>query len=145
MITGDTEVLLVEDSTSDAEMILRVLRKNNLANRLVHLPDGAEALDFLFCEGEYAGRESNLPRVILLDLKMPRVNGIEVLTRLKLDERTKKIPVVILTSSNEDPDIQVCYKLGANSYVVKPLEYNDFYQAISNLGLYWMIVNKSPH
>lgn len=142
----DIEILLVEDNSSDAEMTIRALKKNNLANKLMHLKDGAEALDFLFAEGDFAGREQGFkPKVILLDLKMPKVNGIEVLRSLRNDERTRKIPVVILTSSNEDPDIQTCYDLGANSYVVKPVEFEQFYKAISNLGLYWIIVNKSPY
>src|SRR5665647_1785007 len=114
----ETEILLVEDNMSDAEMTIRALKKNHLANRLVHLKDGAEAIDFIFAEGNYYNRKiENLPKVILLDLKMPKVNGIQVLQKIKSDERTNKIPVVILTSSKEDPDIQECYRLGANSYV----------------------------
>ncbi len=141
----EIEVLLVEDSASDAEMTIRALKKNNLANRLLHVKDGAEALDFLFAEGTYAGRQiENTPRVVLLDLKMPKVNGIEVLLKIKSDPRTKKIPVVVLTSSKEDPDIQKCYDLGVNGYVVKPVEFDEFYKAISSLGLYWMIVNQPP-
>jgi two-component system, response regulator len=139
------EVLLVEDSVSDAEMTIRALRKNNFANKLLHVRDGAEALDFLFAEGAYAGRQiEDIPKVILLDLKMPKVNGIEVLERIKSDTRTKKIPVVVLTSSKEDPDIQKCYDLGVNGYVVKPVEFDEFYKAIAGLGLYWMIVNQPP-
>lgn len=142
----DIEVLLVEDNDSDAEMTIRALKKNNLANRLLHLKDGAEALDFLFAEGIYAGLQmKNTPKVILLDLKMPKVTGKEVLMRIKADERTKKIPVVVLTSSKEDPDIQECYSLGVNGYVVKPVEFDEFHKAISDLGLYWMIVNQPPH
>ena len=142
----EVEILLVEDNSSDAEMTIRALKKNNLANKLLHLKDGAEALDFIFAEGEYSNRQvENGPKVILLDLKMPKVNGIEVLKRIKLDERTKKIPVVVLTSSKEDPDIQTCYALGVNSYVVKPVEFDQFHKAISDLGLYWMIVNQPPH
>ena len=126
-------------------MIIRALRKNNFANTLLHVKDGAEALDFLFAEGAYTGRQmEDIPRVILLDLKMPKVDGIEVLTRIKSDARTKKIPVVVLTSSKEDPDIQKCYDLGVNGYVVKPVEFDEFYKAISGLGLYWMIVNQPP-
>lgn len=141
----EIEVLLVEDNESDAEMTIRALRKNNLANRLLHVKDGAEALDFLFCEGEYSGRRiEHIPKVILLDLKMPKVNGKEVLQKIKSDERTKKIPVVVLTSSKEDPDIQECYNLGVNGYVVKPVEFDEFHKAISELGLYWMIVNQPP-
>jgi len=138
-------VLLVEDNASDAEMTIRALKKNNLANKLLHLKDGAEALDFIFAEGEYSGRQvENIPKVILLDLKMPKVNGIEVLRRIKTDERTKKIPVVVLTSSKEDPDIKACYALGVNSYVVKPVDFNEFQKAISDLGLFWMIINQPP-
>ena len=139
------EVLLVEDNFSDAEMTIRALKKNNLANRLLHVKDGAEALDFLFSEGAYIGRplETTL-KVILLDLKIPKVSGKEVLTKIKSNELTRKIPVVVLTSSREDPDIKECYRLGANGYVVKPLEFDDFHRAISELGLYWLIVNEPP-
>jgi two-component system response regulator len=141
----EIEVLLVEDNASDAEMTIRALRKNNLANRLLHLKDGAEALDFLFGEGKYSGRQiEHKPKVILLDLKMPKVNGKEVLLKIKSDKRTKKIPVVVLTSSKEDPDIEECYDLGVNGYVVKPVEFDAFHKAISDLGLYWMIVNQPP-
>lgn len=142
---GEIDILLVEDNPSDAEMTIDALKKSNLANNLLHVSDGAAALDFIFAEGEYAGRQiENQPRVILLDLKMPKVSGLEVLERVRADERTKTIPVVMLTSSNEDPDIKKCYHLGANSYVVKPVEFDDFQKAISGLGLYWMIVNQ-PH
>jgi two-component system response regulator len=141
----EVEVLLVEDNMSDAELTIRALRKNNLANKLLHLKDGAEALDFLFSKGKYEGRVvENGPRVILLDLKMPKIGGIEVLQRLKADDRTKKIPVVILTSSKEDPDIQTCYTSGANSYIVKPVEFEAFVKAVSDLGFYWMLLNQ-PH
>ena len=141
----EIEILLVEDSDSDAEMTIRALKKNNLANQLLHLKDGAQALDFLFAEGAYAGREmGSIPKVVLLDLKMPKVSGIEVLERIKSDERTRKIPVVVLTSSKEDPDIQKCYQLGVNGYVVKPVEFDEFQAAISDLGLYWMIINQPP-
>ena len=141
----EIEILLVEDNASDAEMTILALKKNNLANHLLHVKDGAAALDFIFSEGEYAGSLSgNDLKVILLDLKMPKVNGIEVLERIRADERTKTIPVVVLTSSKEDPDIKKCYNLGVNSYVVKPVEFDDFQRAISDLGLYWMIVNQYP-
>jgi two-component system response regulator len=141
---NETEILLVEDNPSDAEMTIRALRKNNLANFLVHVKDGAEALDFIFAEGAYSHREiSNKPKVILLDLKMPKVNGLEVLERIKKDERTSDIPVVVLTSSKEDPDIKRCYQLGVNSYVVKPVEFEDFHEAVSDLGLYWLLVNQT--
>jgi two-component system response regulator len=139
------EILLVEDNASDAEMTIRALKKNNLANRLLHVKDGAEALDFLFGEGSFAGKEAgNKPRVVLLDLKMPKVNGIDVLRRMKADENLRLIPVVVLTSSREDPDIKTCYGLGVNSYVVKPVEFDHFHKAISELGMYWMIVNQPP-
>ncbi|SEM15536.1 two-component system, unclassified family, response regulator [Maribacter orientalis] len=144
MNTG-IEILLAEDNTSDAEMTIDALKKNGLGNKLLHVKDGAAALDFLFAEGEYAGRNiENKPKVILLDLKMPKVNGIEVLQRIRSDERTKYIPVVMLTSSREDPDIKTCYGLGVNSYVVKPVGFDEFQKAITELGLYWMIVNQQP-
>jgi len=144
-MTNEIDILLVEDSASDAEMTKLALKKNNLANKLLHIKDGAAALDFIFAEGEYAGRDINYkPKVILLDLKMPKVNGIQVLQRIRGDERTKNIPVVVLTSSKEDPDIKKCYDLGVNSYVVKPVEFDDFQRAISEVGLYWMIVNQMP-
>ena len=139
------EILLVEDNSSDAEMTIAALKKNNLANKLLHVKDGAAALDFIFAEGEYIGRQiENTLKVILLDLKMPKINGIEVLQRIRADERTRNIPVVVLTSSQEDPDIKKCYDLGVNSYVVKPVEFDEFQKVISNLGLYWMIVNQQP-
>ena len=139
----EVEILLVEDNASDAEMTINALKKSNLANKLLHVKDGAAALDFIFAEGEYADRQfENKPKVILLDLKMPKVNGIEVLQKIRTDERTKTIPVVVLTSSKEDPDIKKCYELGVNSYVVKPVEFDEFQKAISEVGLYWMIVNQ---
>lgn len=141
----EIEILLVEDNASDAEMTIRALKKNNLANRLLHVKDGAAALDFIFAEGEYASRQiENMPNLILLDLKMPKVNGIEVLQKIKMDERTKAIPIVMLTSSREDPDIKECYALGVNGYVVKPVEFDSFHRAISDLGLFWLIVNEPP-
>ncbi len=143
MDQGDL-ILLVEDSASDAEMTINALKKNNLANRLFHVRDGAEALDFLFAEGNYSERKmEDKPKLILLDLKMPKVNGIEALEKIKSDERTKRIPVVMLTSSKEDPDIKKCYDLGVNSYVVKPVEFEEFQKVISNLGLFWMITNQA--
>jgi two-component system response regulator len=139
------DILIVEDNLSDAEMTIRALKKNNLANNLIHLKDGAEALDYIFCEGDYSGRDkNNLPKVILLDLKMPKLSGIQVLERLKSNEATRKIPVVVLTSSKEDPDISECYRLGVNSYVVKPVKFEAFVKVVSELGLYWMILNQSP-
>jgi len=141
----EVEVLLVEDNPSDAELTIRALKKNNLANKVHHAKDGDEALDFIFARGIYANRKvENAPKVILLDLKMPKVNGIEVLKALKEDARTKKIPIVVLTSSKEDPDIQECYQLGVNSYVVKPVHFDNFLKAVSDLGLYWLLVNQAP-
>ena len=140
------EILLVEDNMDDAEMTIHALRKKSLANRLTHLHDGEEALDFLFGTGKYEGRNTNFkPKLILLDLKMPKVNGMEVLERVKSNSETKKIPVVILTSSKEDPDLKKCYELGANSYIVKPVEFESFVNAVSELGLYWMLLNQVPH
>lgn len=141
----ELEILLVEDNPNDAELTIRALKKNKLANQLVHVRDGQEALDFLFAEGKYADRQVHeRPRVMFLDLKMPKLSGIEVLRIIKSDDRTRRIPVVVLTSSNEDPDLQACYDLGANSYVVKPVEFDAFIKAVSDLGMYWMILNKSP-
>ena len=144
MIT-EIDILLVEDNASDAEMTIHALKKSGLANKLLHLKDGALALDFIFAEGDYLGRNMEYkPKVILLDLKMPKVNGLEVLQKIRDDERTKNIPVVMLTSSKEDPDIKTCYALGVNSYVVKPVAFDEFQKAITDLGLYWMIVNQLP-
>lgn len=139
-------VLLVEDNKSDAELTIRELKKHNLSNHLVHVKDGEEALHFIFGKGKYEGiRDAPFtPKVVLLDIQLPKVNGIEVLQQLKQDPRTKNIPVVILTSSREDPDIQKCYDLGANSYIVKPVNFEGFSQAIKNLGFYWLLLNESP-
>lgn len=142
----DIDILLVEDNAGDAEMTVAALSENNLANKLLHVKNGEEALDFIFGEGKYLGRQiDHKPKVILLDLKMPKVNGIEVLQKIRSDERTRNIPIVVLTSSKEDPEIQKCYDLGVNSYVVKPVEFDEFQKAISELGLYWMIANQQPH
>ena len=137
------EILLVEDNPHDAEMTIRTLKKINLANRLVHLKDGAEALDFIFSKGRYAKREATLPRLILLDLKMPRVDGIDVLRKLKAEPSTRMIPVVVLTSSAEETDMVKSYQLGVNSYVVKPVDFVEFMKAVSDLGLYWLLINRS--
>lgn len=133
----EAEILLVEDNMADAELTIRTLRKVHLANKLLHLQDGAEALDYLFGTVEHP-----LPKLILLDIKMPKVNGIEVLRKIKSTERTKLIPVVIMTSSAEDQDILSSYQLGVNSYVVKPVGFEAFAKAVADLGLYWMLVNK---
>lgn len=142
---SEFEIILVEDNPNDAELTIRALKKNNLANKIVHLKDGAEALDYIFCEGKYSERDfNNKPKAILLDLKMPKVNGIEVLKRVKSDETTKSIPVIVLTSSNEDPDVSICYELGANSYIVKPVGFESFLKAVADLGLYWLLLNQPP-
>ncbi len=139
----EVEIVLVEDDPNDAELIMRALRKQNLTNKIVLLKDGAEALDFLFGKGKFADRNVFVkPKVILLDLKLPRVNGIEVLRKVKSDERTRKIPVVVLTSSAETRDIRDAYGLGVNSYVTKPIRFEDFAKAVSDLGFYWMLLNK---
>jgi two-component system response regulator len=138
------EILLVEDNPGDAEMTIRALHKSHIANHLIHLEDGADALDFIFCTGAFTGRSAINPKVILLDLKMPKIGGMEVLRRVKSDERTNTIPVVVLTSSAEDPDIQKCYKLGANSYIVKPVAFDNFVKAVSDLGFYWILLNQAP-
>jgi two-component system, response regulator len=140
------EILLVEDNMSDAELTIRELRKNNMANNLVHVKNGEEAIEFIFAIGKFEGKRSigNPPKVVLLDIQMPKINGIEVLKKIKSDPRTRSMPVVILTSSKEDPDIQTCYNLGANSYIVKPVNFEGFAQAIKNLGFYWLLINQPP-
>jgi CheY-like chemotaxis protein len=143
MDNQEVEILIVEDNHEDAELAIRALKKNHLANNLIHVIDGAEALDFLFAQGVYSGRDiNNIPKLILLDLKMPKVNGLEVLQKIKSNLLTKTIPVVILTSSAEDPDVKKSYELGANSYIVKPVEFNNFAKTITDLGMYWMVINK---
>lgn len=145
MENNEVEILLVEDNLNDAELTIRALRKNKIANNLIHLKDGAKAIDFLFGEGSYTGRNiNNKPKIILLDLKMPKVDGIEVLKRIKSDVFTKKIPVIVLTSSKENPDIETAYALGANSYIVKPVDFDGFMKAITELGCYWILLNQNP-
>lgn len=145
MKVNELEILLVEDNIDDANLTIRALKKSNLANQIYHVKDGAEALDFIYGIGLYAGRNFlDKPKVIFLDIKMPKVDGIEVLKKLKSDELTKNIPIVMLTSSNEDPDIKICYQLGANSYIVKPVEFENFYKTISQLGVYWIMLNQPP-
>ena len=136
------EILLVEDNPRDAELTIRALKKKNLANSLYHVEDGVEALDFLFARGRYSDRDINeAPKVVLLDLKLPRVDGLEVLTAIKADERTNSIPVVVVTSSTEDPDVKKAYQLGANSYVIKPIQFDAFMEAMVKVGIYWLMVN----
>jgi len=145
MLAG-LDILLVEDSPYDAELTIRALRKSHVANRIHVVEDGEQALDYCFCRGEYAHRKVlDAPKVILLDLKLPKVNGLQVLRELKASDRTRAIPVVIVTSSQEDPDIATAYNLGANSYVVKPVGSDAFFEAMSQLGLYWLLVNKAPN
>lgn len=138
------DILLVEDDVNDAELTVRALRKRNLANRLSVVEDGAAALDFLFRSGRWEKRDARPPRVVLLDLKLPRMNGLEVLRAMRADERTRRIPVVIVTSSREDPDIQSAYDLGANGYVVKPVDFEAFAEVMTSVGLYWVLVNEPP-
>lgn len=142
---NEVEILLVEDNMTDAELIIRALRKVNLANHLVHVRDGAEALEFIFATGEFAEREKKkVPKVILLDIKMPKVDGIEVLRQIRANPETKLIPIVIMTSSKEEQDIVKSYQLGVNSFVVKPVNFTDFAKAVSELGLYWVLSNQPP-
>lgn len=139
------EILLVEDNPNDAELAIRALKKRNLANNLIHVEDGQAALDFLFGTGAYEGRDtSHLPKVVLLDLKLPKVGGIEVLRRLRAEPRTKLLPVVVLTSSREGRDVIETYELGANSFIVKPVDFENFSEAVSNLGMYWLLLNEPP-
>lgn len=142
----EVEILLVEDTAADAELTIRALKKNCLVNNLVWVKDGAEALDFLFATGAYADRDrTHQPKVVLLDLRLPRISGVEVLRRLKSDERARTIPVVVLTSSKEDVDVEECYRLGVNSYITKPVSFDEFVKVVGELGLYWLLLNKIPN
>lgn len=138
------DILLVEDNPTDAELAIRALRKKNLANNLVWVRDGSEALDYVFCKGQYEGRNNGTPKLILLDLKLPKVDGIEVLRKIKADPDSSSVPVVMLTSSQEERDIVDSYKLGVNSYIVKPVDFEKFLEMVSQVGLYWSLVNKVP-
>jgi CheY-like chemotaxis protein len=141
----EVEILLVEDNATDAELCIRALKKSNLANNLVWVKDGAEALDFLFATGDYSDRNVTCPpKVVLLDLRLPKIDGMEVLRRIKADERTRAIPMVVLTSSKEDRDIAESYQLGVNSFISKPVEFDAFAKTVSELGLYWLLVNRPP-
>jgi len=143
---NNIEILFVEDSTDDAVLTIRALKKSGFTHKLHHVMDGALALDFIYCRGIYADRDKkDYPKLILLDVKMPKVSGIQVLETLKSDPELRSIPVVMLTSSNEGPDIEKCFALGANSYIVKPVDSDNFYQAIKEIGLYWMILNQQSH
>ncbi|MFH0932868.1 MAG: response regulator [Nitrospirota bacterium] len=146
MGTNEVEILLVEDNPNDAELAIRALKSHNLANKLVWLKDGVEALDFIFAQGQYADRSiEDVPKVVLLDLKLPRVNGLEVLEKVKADKRTRTIPIVVLTSSSEERDIVTSYNLGVNSYILKPVAFDKFIDAVQEVGLYWLLLNKPPH
>ena len=138
-------ILLVEDNANDEALTLRALQKNNIMNKVVVARDGAEALDYLFAKGGYANRDvSEMPQIVLLDLNLPKVSGFEVLQRIRADEKTKRLPVVILTSSNEDKDLIAGYDKGANSYIVKPVDFIQFSEAVRQLGLYWLVLNHPP-
>ena len=138
-------ILLVEDNPDDEILTVRALKKNNILNDIIVVRDGAEALDYLFGAGSYADRDMTvMPQLILLDLKLPKIDGLEVLRRVRGDERTRLLPVVVLTSSSEEQDVIESYRLGANSYIRKPVDFNQFSEAVKNLGLYWLVLNESP-
>ena len=143
-LPNPVEILLVEDNPRDAELTIRALKKRNLANRLVHVEDGAEALDFIYARGRFAERESQHgPKVVFLDIKLPKVDGLEVLRIIKADKDTFMIPVVVVTSSQQEPDVRTAYALGANSYIVKPVGFEAFQEVMAQLGFYWLLVNKT--
>jgi CheY-like chemotaxis protein len=142
---NEVEILIVEDNPNDAEMALRALKKNNLTNKVEVVEDGEKALDFIFCRGAYADRKNApYPKIVLLDLKLPKVDGLEVLRAIKSDPVTKIIPVIVLTSSKEESDIVESYQLGVNSYIVKPVDFDKFVEAVNGLGLYWLLLNQQP-
>ena len=145
METNVIDILLIEDNPNDAELTLRALKKNNVANKVHLITDGAEALEFFFAKGKYEGRDvTSTPKVVILDLKLPKVDGLEILKRVKADERLKVMPIVVLTSSKEECDVIESYKLGANSYIVKPVDFNKFAESIKDLGIYWLLLNEPP-
>lgn len=138
------DILLVEDSKADAEMTMRELKRRNIANGIEWVRDGVEALDYLFCEGLHSGRPADRPKLVLLDMKMPRMNGLQVLERMKQDPRTKTIPVVMMTSSREEGGLLASYDLGVNSFVVKPVDFSEFAETVAQIGMYWMLANEPP-
>jgi two-component system, response regulator len=145
MLNTEIEIVLIEDNKNEAELTIQAIRKSRIANKIFHFKNGTNAIDFLFGKGEFEHRNiDNLPRVILLDLKMPKMDVIQVLERVKGDDQTMKIPVVVLTSSKEHPDIKRAYSFGANSYIVKPVDFDGFTRAILELGFYWILVNQPP-
>lgn len=142
----NVEILFVEDSADDAALTIRALKKGGVTNKLLHVINGAEALDFLYCRGAFASRSAKeFPKLILLDLKMPKISGVQVLEKIKSDPNLKSIPVVMLTSSNEGPDIEKCFALGANSYIVKPVDSDNFFATVKEIGLYWMLLSQPAH
>lgn len=138
------DILLAEDSKADAEMTLRTLKRRGIANNIEWVRNGVEALDYLHCEGRYADRPNGYPKLVLLDLKMPKMDGLQVLKQMKADPRTKAIPVVMMTSSREEGDLVTSYELGVNSYVVKPVDFTEFAETVAQVGMYWMIANEAP-
>ncbi len=139
-------IVLVEDNPADAELAIRALRRSRIANQIELLEDGAEALDFIFCRGAYAHRQiTDHPKIILLDLKLPKVSGLEVLRQIKTDPRTQMIPIIVMTSSAQDSDIIESYQLGVNSYIVKPVDFEQFNKAVEQIGLYWVLMNRTPN
>ena len=145
METNVIDILLIEDNPNDAELTLRALKKNNVANKVHLITDGAEALEFFFAKGKYEGRDvTSTPKVVILDLKLPKVDGLEILKRVKADERLKVMPIVVLISSKEECDVIESYKLGAKSYIVKPVDFNKFAESIKDLGMYWLLLNEPP-
>ncbi len=146
MLDNSKTILLVEDNPDDVALTLRAFKKNNIMNKVVVAKDGVDALDYLFCSGDYSDRDiEDTPQIILLDLKLPKINGLEVLKKIREDERTRLLPVIILTSSNEQQDLLDGYSLGANSYIRKPVDFNQFIEAVRQLGLYWLVLNISPN